>query len=121
MGEPINWIIPIAGIAAVIYALLLARNVLAHDKGPQAMQDVAATIYEGAVAFIRRQYITIAILGVAGAVIVGAVIAVVETQEVADTSVDGIDLGVRTGFGFLVGGSWSMASGIICMLISVKA
>ena len=48
------------------------------------MQDVAGTIYEGAVAFIRRQYTTIFILAVVGAVVIGVVIALVETAEVAD-------------------------------------
>ena len=43
------------------------------------MQDVAGTIFEGAVAFIRRQYTTIFILAVVGAVVIGVVITVVET------------------------------------------
>ena len=52
--------------------------------GTQAMEDVAGTILEGAVAFIRRQYTTIAILAVVASVIIGVVIALVETPEVAD-------------------------------------
>ena len=48
------------------------------------MQDVAGTIFEGAVAFIRRQYTTIFILAIVGAVIIGIVITLVETPEVAD-------------------------------------
>ncbi len=121
MGELITWIIPIAGITAIIFALFLARNVLARDKGTQAMQDVAATIYEGAVAFIRRQYMTIGILALVGAVVIGAIIAVVEGESVADTSVYGMELGLRTGVAFLVGAICSMLSGIIGMLIAVKA
>ena len=62
MTQAIEWIIPIAGIAAVLFAIYLARWVIAQDQGTQAMQDVAATIYEGAVAFIRRQYVTIGVL-----------------------------------------------------------
>ena len=50
----LQWIIPVAGIAAVLFAIYLARDVLSRDKGPQAMQDVADTIREGADAFIRR-------------------------------------------------------------------
>ena len=46
-----------AGIIAVLFALYLARDVLARDTGTKAMEDVAGTIFEGAVAFIRRQYI----------------------------------------------------------------
>ena len=66
-ARTLQLIVPIAGLAAVLFALYLARDVLRRDVGPQAMQDVAGTIYEGAVAFIRRQYRTIAILAVVGA------------------------------------------------------
>src|SRR6478672_2292952 len=90
-------VIPIAGIAAVIFALYLARDVLSRDQGTQAMQDVAATIFEGAVAFIRRQYTTIGILAVGGAVVIAIVIGLVEGQNVADTSTFGVELGIKTG------------------------
>jgi K(+)-stimulated pyrophosphate-energized sodium pump len=110
-----------AGIIAILFAIYLARDVLARDTGTQAMQDVAGTIFEGAVAFIRRQYVTIAVLAVVGAVAVGIIISVFETQAVADTPVFGTELGIRTGFAFLVGAACSMASGIIGMFISVKA
>ncbi|HJP87804.1 MAG TPA: sodium-translocating pyrophosphatase, partial [Candidatus Limnocylindrales bacterium] len=114
-------IIPIAGIVAVLFALWLARDVLSRDKGPQAMQDVADTIREGADAFIKRQYTTIGLLALVGAVVIGLVISVFETKDVADTGVFGFDLGLRTGFAFLVGAACSMASGIIGMYISVRS
>ena len=86
------------------------------------MQDVAGTIFEGATAFIRRQYTTIGILAVVGAVVIGVVIGIVETAEVADVpKLAGLPIGVMTGFAFLVGAACSMASGIIGMLIAVKA
>ena len=110
-----------AGIIAILFAIYLARDVLARDTGTQAMQDVAATIYEGAVAFIRRQYITIAVLAVVGAVGVGLIITLFETAAVAETDIFGPELGFRTGFAFLVGAACSMASGIIGMFIAVKA
>ena len=72
-----------AGIIAILFALYLARDVLSRDTGTQAMQDVAGTIYEGATAFIRRQYTTIGILAVVGAVVIGVVIGLVETADVA--------------------------------------
>jgi K(+)-stimulated pyrophosphate-energized sodium pump len=121
VADAINLIIPIAGALAVLFAIYLARWVLAQDAGPQAMQDVASTIYEGAVAFIRRQYTTIGILALLGALVIGAVIAVVEGPTVADTEISGVPLGVRTAIAFLVGAACSMASGIIGMFISVKA
>ena len=110
IATAIQWIIPIAGIAAVLFAVYLARDVLSRDKGTQAMQDVAGTIFEGAVAFIRRQYRTIGLLALGGAAIIGVVIALVEGKEVADTDIFGAELGVRTGVAFLVGAACSMAS-----------
>ncbi len=110
-----------AGIIAVLFALYLARDVLSRDTGTKAMQEVAATILEGAVAFIRRQYTTIALLALLGAVVLTALISTVETKQVADTDIYGIELGIRTGIAFLVGAACSMASGIIGMYISVKA
>jgi K(+)-stimulated pyrophosphate-energized sodium pump len=119
--QPILWVIPFAGLAAIAFALYLAWDVLRADTGTEAMQEIAGTIFEGAVAFIRRQYQTIALLAIGGAVVIGLVITLVEGQEVADTSIFGLDLGIRTGIAFLVGAACSMASGIIGMYISVKA
>jgi K(+)-stimulated pyrophosphate-energized sodium pump len=110
-----------AGIIAVLFAIYLARDVLSRDTGTDEMRAVAGTIFEGAVAFIRRQYTTIGVLALVGAVVIGIVITVFETKEVADTDIFGSDLGFRTGIAFLVGAACSMASGIIGMYISVKA
>jgi K(+)-stimulated pyrophosphate-energized sodium pump len=125
-ASSLQLIIPLAGIAAILYALWLARDVLSRDQGPQAMQDVAATIFEGAVAFIRRQYVTIAILAVVACVVLGVIISIVETEDLAETSqlpggAFGVQLGIMTAVAFIVGAACSMASGIIGMYISVKS
>ena len=117
----LQWFIPIAGLLAVGFAIFLARDVLSRDTGTQAMMDVSATIQEGAVAFIKRQYSTIAALAVVGSVVIFAIISLVETANVADTGTYGVALGVRTGSAFLVGAACSMACGIIGMLVSVRA
>jgi K(+)-stimulated pyrophosphate-energized sodium pump len=123
MGQSaLYWIIPIAGIVAILFALYLARDVLSRDTGTQAMVDVAATIREGADAFVKRQYTTIFILALVAAVIIGVVIALVETPAVADVpSLAGLPIGVLTAFAFLVGAGCSMLSGIIGMQVSVRA
>src|SRR6476661_5506983 len=101
-----------AGIIAILFAMYLARDVLSRDTGTAAMQDVAGTIYEGATAFIRRQYTTIGIL----AVVIGVVIGIVETAAVADVpKLAGLPIGVLTGIASLIGAACSMASGIIGM------
>src|SRR5450759_1067168 len=113
--------IPIAGLLAVGFAIYLARDVLSRDTGTKEMMDVSATINEGAVAFIKRQYLTIGALALVAAFVIGAVIALLETKNVADTGTFGLDLGIRTGVAFAVGAACSMACGIIGMLVSVKA
>ncbi|PZR64980.1 MAG: sodium-translocating pyrophosphatase [Chloroflexi bacterium] len=121
MELPITWVIPVAGLAAIAFALYLAWDVLHRDTGTEAMQEIAEMIFEGAVAFIRRQYRTIGLLAIGGAIVIGAVIAIVEGPSVADTSISGLPLGIRTGIAFLVGAACSMASGIIGMYISVRS
>jgi K(+)-stimulated pyrophosphate-energized sodium pump len=113
--------IPIAGLLAVGFAIFLARDVLSRDTGTKEMMEVSATINEGAVAFIKRQYTTIGALALAGSVVIFAVISLLETKSVADTSHVGVDIGIRTGGAFLIGAACSMACGIIGMLVSVKA
>ena len=66
-----------AGIIAVLFAIYLARDVLSRDTGTKEMEDVAGTIFEGAVAFIRRQYTTIALLALVASVVIGVVITLV--------------------------------------------
>jgi len=118
----ILWVVPASGIAAVAFALYLARDVLSRDKGPQAMQDIGDIIREGADAFVKRQYTTIGLLALVGAVVIGLVIGVVETEDVADVpSLAGTPIGIMTGIAFLVGAACSMASGIIGMFISVRS
>ena len=58
-------IIPVAGVAAVLYAGWLARYVLSRDTGTAEMQEIGGMIFEGAMAFLSRQYRTIAIFAVA--------------------------------------------------------
>ena len=122
MATTLYWIIPIAGITAILFAGYLARDVLSRDKGPQAMQDVGDMIREGADAFVKRQYSTIALLAIVAAVVIGAVIAWVETPAVSDVpSMAGIPIGALTAFAFLVGATCSMLSGIIGMTVSVRS
>jgi K(+)-stimulated pyrophosphate-energized sodium pump len=127
-ASALQLLIPIAGIAAVLFALYLARDVLSRDKGPQAMQDIGDIIREGADAFIKRQYTTISVLAVGAAVVITVVISLVETPSVADVpelSEGGVPfatpIGILTGVAFLVGAIASMLSGIIGMVISVRS
>jgi K(+)-stimulated pyrophosphate-energized sodium pump len=120
--ELLIWVVPIAGIAAVLFALYLARDVMSRDTGTPEMVAVGDTIREGADAFVKRQYTTIGLLALVGAVIITVVIALVETREVADVpDLAGAPIGIMTGIAFLVGAACSMASGIIGMFVSVRS
>src|SRR5260370_23525676 len=112
-AKALQLIILPAGIIAVLFAIYLARDVLSRDTGTKEMEDVAGTIFEGAVAFIRRQYTTIGVLAVVGAFVIAGVITIFETEKVADTTTFRLALGWRTGLAFILGAACSLASGLI--------
>ena len=107
------WVVPACGVAAILFAVYLAWDVLRRDTGTEKMQDVGATIHVGAVAFIKRQYTTIAILSVVTALIITGLIALFERFPEVDISI--VELGIRTGIAFLAGAACSAVSGIIGM------
>jgi K(+)-stimulated pyrophosphate-energized sodium pump len=105
-------VVLLAGIIAVLFAVYLARDVLAQDRGTKAMQEVASLIFEGAMAFLNRQYRTIAMLAVVAAVIIGLLIGVLANSP---------EQGIKTALAFLVGAFCSGLAGFIGMYIAVQA
>ena len=59
------WVIIACGALALVYGVWATRSVLSADAGSARMQEIAAAIQEGASAYLRRQYTTIAVAGVA--------------------------------------------------------
>jgi len=96
------WIIA-AGVLAVIYGVVQTSILLRAPTGNERMQEIAAAIQEGASAYLRRQYTTIAIVGV----VILVALAVL--------------LGALPAVGFLIGAVLSGAAGYAGMLISVRA
>ena len=63
-----------AGLIGILFSLFLARQVLASDTGTPEMQSIARKIYQGAMAFLRRQYTTIAMLAIVAAILLGVLL-----------------------------------------------
>jgi len=100
----------ISGLALVV-AAYFAWQVLGQDQGSDKMKEVAAAIKEGAEAFIRRQYSTIAIFSVVLGIVLFGAYALTGKP----------DLAWKTAASFLFGAFCSALAGIISMTISVRA
>jgi K(+)-stimulated pyrophosphate-energized sodium pump len=121
MVELLTLFVPVAGIISVLFAVYLARDVLSRDRGTPEMQAVASTIFEGAMAFLRRQDTTIARLAVVTAVLIGILIALIPGSTLGLSSVGAGQLGVMTSIAFLLGALCSGISGFIGMFVAVQA
>ena len=53
------YLAPFAGVVALAFAGYLMYSVLAENPGNQKMQDISQAIFEGAMAFLNRQYKTL--------------------------------------------------------------
>ncbi|HET7408692.1 MAG TPA: sodium-translocating pyrophosphatase [Paracoccaceae bacterium] len=88
---------------AVAYGLLTTRSLLALSPGNEAMQRISGAVQEGARAYLNRQYMIIAVVGVVLAIAL---------------------IFVRDGYvalGFVIGGVLSGATGVIGMNVSVRS
>src|SRR4249920_2867244 len=92
-------------LLAIAYGGWQATRIIALPDGNPRMREIAAAIREGAIAYLWRQYKTIAMVGVILFLVIGLV----------------PGLGWMTAWGFFLGALLSGACGIIGMNISVRA
>ena len=116
----IFWLVPIAALITLVFAIMLARNVLRSDSGTPKMKDIGDMIFEGAWAFLKRQYSTIGILSLVIAVIIGVLVAVLGGNKGIE-GMTPLGIGWRTAVAFLVGALCSGVSGFVGMYIAVKS
>jgi K(+)-stimulated pyrophosphate-energized sodium pump len=92
-----------SGAAGVVWAIQARASIHRMPAGTERMQEIAAAIQEGASAYLRRQYLTIAVVGV-------VILALLSYF-----------LGLEVGIGYAIGACLSAAAGFIGMNVSVRA
>src|ERR1700704_3592876 len=97
------WVIVLCGALSIVYAIWATASVLKADGGNPRMQEIAAAVREGAQAYLKRQYMTIGLVGI----VIFALLAYY--------------LGMLVAAGFLIGAVLSGAAGFIGMNVSVRA
>jgi len=101
-----DYILPLvilAGAVGVLYGALQTASLMKANAGNARMQEIAAAIQEGASAYLRRQYTTIAMVGVV--ILIAAWLLLTEWAAI----------------GFAIGAILSGLAGYAGMLISVRA
>ncbi len=93
----------LCGVASVVYALVTTAWVLKQGTGTERMVFISNAVREGAQAFLKREYTTVAIVGV---IILGVL---------------WVTLGFWTAAGFFLGAFGSAATGYIGMMVTVRS
>jgi K(+)-stimulated pyrophosphate-energized sodium pump len=109
----------LTALLALAVGLVLMKGVLAADQGTPKMIEIATAIQEGAMAYLRRQFKTIAVILVPLAIIV-----FVTSTEVlkpnGDTALSFAQSGIFRTLAFLVGCFMSGFTGFIGMSLAVR-
>lgn len=116
MDEQLLFTLPVLifGVIAVLFSAWLARDVMSRDTGTAEMQDIASRIFQGAIAYLNRQYRTIGSLAIVVAIVLGVLVYIFEREHQ-------LARGVITALSFLLGAILSGLSGFIGMYVAVRS
>ena len=109
--ENLYWIGFLGAAAAILFAWLQSRRVLAFSEGSDAMKKIASAIRSGANAYLSHQYATVAKVFVVVFILL----------LVMAFGTGGAMLSKFTPFAFLTGGIWSMLAGLVGMKIATNS
>jgi K(+)-stimulated pyrophosphate-energized sodium pump len=109
----ILWGVLISALIAIGYGLVLVQTVLAANPGPKSMTDVADAVYDGSMAYLKRQVKTM----------IPFVIAIAIGLYMMYRSVypDRPDLSIGIALAFVLGVTASYGAGFVGMWLAVKA
>ena len=110
----------LTALLAVAVGFALMRGVLAAETGTPKMVEIAAAIQEGALAYLRRQFKTIAVILVPLAIVVFFTATKVVNEESGDTALSFAESGIFRTLAFLAGCLMSGLTGFIGMGLAVR-
>jgi len=113
-----------AGILALLFAVVVARQVIAEDDGDEAMRSIARAIQAGASAFLRREYTFLGGFVVVMAVVIAVFVDFDVTGKYADLGLGESGRAIdfpRSTLAYLLGAITSAAAGYIGMYVAVRA
>ena len=105
---------------SLVFAVYLARWVLARDTGTPKMREISDAIKEGAEAFLSRQNRTIILMSAMLAALIFFLYAYVRTPSPADP-VSAVQMAFWTTLSFVLGALCSVIAGYIGMWVSIRA
>ena len=110
-----------AAVFALVFAVWLARWVLARGTGTDSMRAISNAIQEGAEAYLARQYKTIGVLAVAVAAVLAIGYGVLRNTTASDPVSDPKVLATFITLSFLLGALSSGVAGFMGMWIAIRA
>ena len=111
MMDNLFWIGFVGAAIAIAFAWLQSRRVMTFSEGSDKMAKIAASIREGANAYLKHQYTTVA----------KVFLVVFLVLLVMAFATGGEMLSQFTPFAFLTGGIWSMLAGFVGMKIATSS